>query len=476
MNLVFKYLLVGIGVIFFSSCASKRPIVKKPVEPEIIEAKKSNPIASKKNLPLRPLDSIHYLLQNDKALIKHHVGFILYDPSTKDTIIQWNGDKHFIPASNTKLFTYYVAKKLLGEKIPIINYEISGDRLIFQGAGDPSTMGFYDANQTLYAFLKDANKKLFYDNSNFQDERLGAGWSWDDYSYYYQKEKSAIPIYGNATQIKLHKDQDSVQVFPNMMRKYITFDSTHNALVSRAFTTNKININLNKLRRNHQLVEVPFHFDGLIQKRILEETLQQNIYDGLLLDRNTAQTMYHNMGDSLYYDLMQISDNFVGEQLLYCIANEKGLPLSTKKAIAYIKTNVIQDCPDEIRWVDGSGLSRFNLFTPRSMIWILEQIDDLISEEELKRIFPHGNGKDSFHPVFKSPKDYSFTKDITNKVKPFVYAKTGSLSNNHNISGYIYTISGKKLLFSFMNNNYMNSKSEIVDAMHTILSIVYYKW
>ncbi|MBT8297032.1 MAG: D-alanyl-D-alanine carboxypeptidase, partial [Maribacter sp.] len=51
---------------------------------------------------------------------------------------------------------------------------------------------------------------------------------------------------------------------------------------------------------------------------------------------------------------------------------------------------------------------------------------------------------------------------------PYIYAKTGSLGNNHNLSGYLITKSGKTLIFSFMNNHFMESSSEIKKRMQGI--------
>jgi D-alanyl-D-alanine carboxypeptidase/D-alanyl-D-alanine-endopeptidase (penicillin-binding protein 4) len=40
-----------------------------------------------------------------------HVGISLYDPSTQQYLYNYQGDKFFVPASNTKLFACYAAMK-----------------------------------------------------------------------------------------------------------------------------------------------------------------------------------------------------------------------------------------------------------------------------------------------------------------------------------------------------------------------------
>lgn len=56
---------------------------------------------------------------------------------------------------------------------------------------------------------------------------------------------------------------------------------------------------------------------------------------------------------------------------------------------------------------------------------------------------------------------------------PFVWAKTGSLSNNHNQSGYLITRKGKRLAFSFMNNNFTRPSRDIREEMVRIMTYIH---
>src|SRR5690349_11663187 len=44
---------------------------------------------------------------NTKALQAAHVGLSIFDPSTNNYLYNYQGDKYFVPASNTKIPTCY---------------------------------------------------------------------------------------------------------------------------------------------------------------------------------------------------------------------------------------------------------------------------------------------------------------------------------------------------------------------------------
>ena len=53
--------------------------------------------------------------------------------------------------------------------------------------------------------------------------------------------------------------------------------------------------------------------------------------------------------------------------------------------------------------------------------------------------------------------------------QPYVFAKTGTLKHNHSLSGYLKTNSGKTLIFSFMNNHYPFSSTQVKTEMQSLL-------
>ena len=98
---------------------------------------------------------------------------------------------------------------------------------------------------------------------------------------------------------------------------------------------------------------------------------------------DNAKTIYDANADTVYKHMLQPSDNFIAEQLLLVCSSAKFNMLNADSVIAYSKAHYLNDLPDAPQWVDGSGLSRFNLFTPRSIVALLCKISDEMKNDSL---------------------------------------------------------------------------------------------
>lgn len=392
-----------------------------------------------------------------EATQQDHVGFLLYDPTSKKKIVQHNEARYFIPASNTKIFTLYASFKLLGDSLPALAYVQRNDSTIFWGLGDPSFLNpLCDTNQLIFNFLKSAKGKLVFSMSNFNTTALGYGWSWDDYNYSYSAERTPFPIYGNLVTVK--KNSQAIKTEPKFFEKHVTasVDKKEYEEVVREMDGNQLIHYRGQKQMKQQ--EVPFHFSGDLLADLLTDTLKRKVAF-VNVPFTKGRTVKSVPADSVYRVMMQDSDNMMAEQLLLQCAGVVSDTLQPEIAIRYAIKNLLHSLPDKPQWVDGSGLSRFNLFTPRSIVHVWEKLYEEIPRKRILNIVAVGGKSGTLKSHYKS-------------TEPFIYGKTGTLSNNHSLSGFIITKKGKTLIFSWMNNNYVAPTSSVRKQMERVLATI----
>lgn len=388
-----------------------------------------------------------------------HTGFMLYDPVARKVIAEQHADRYFTPASNTKIFTMFASLKLLGDSIPALRYIVRGDSLIFWGTGDPSFLyrNVFDSGKT-FAFLSQSPYRLFYSPANFHTTHFGPGWSWDDYNYTYSSERSSLPVYGNMYEV--HKLGSRLFTVPAYFQKFIevSADSMDKATVTRSPFLNKLTYHPGAGNYTRKW-NMPYVTDPSLVVQLLADTLRKSVRVVNEKPVREAGVLYSIHADSLYRVLMQDSDNFIAEQLLLLCAGVLSDSLKPEIALEYVKKNFLHDLPDEPVWVDGSGLSRYNQFTPRSVIAVWEKLFVMIPRERLFSLLAIGGRAGTIKNLYKAD-------------EPYIFGKTGTLSNVHCLSGYLVTKRGKVLLFAFMNNNFTVPTRDVRTRMEGILALI----
>ena len=402
-------------------------------------------------------------LEFESDFYHHHSGFALYDPEKRRFTYEYNSDKYFTPDYNTKILTMYASTILLRDSVKALEYIEKGDSLIFWGTGDPSFLNpnTYDSYNA-FSFLKDSNKKLYYSESNFHDEHFGAGWAWDDYYFGFSAEKSPFPVYGNVVVFtKYDSINEVISSIPYFDKHVIAMDSTSKkATIMRSLDHNEFNYYLGPGSFEYQR---PFITSGELTATLLADTLKQEVTLIDYIKPKKTNTIYSVPIDSLFKSLMQPSDNFVAEQLLMLCSNEMGDSLKVETAIEKFKNDYLFDLPDEPIWRDGSGLSRYNLLTPRSIAKLWEKLLNELGEERIFGVVAVGGESGTLKNYYKAD-------------TPYIYGKTGTLSNVHSLSGFIKTKKGRVLIFSYMNNNYPVYSSQIKPGMERLLREIYEKY
>ena len=392
-----------------------------------------------------------------------HTGFVLYDPEKKETIFEYNGARYFTPASNTKVLTFYSALKILGDSVPALEYIQRSDSLVFWGTGDPSFLNpevFFDS--TVYQFLASAEANLYYSSANYHTDHFGEGWAWDDYNSGYSPERSPFPLYGN--RVAIVADREILRITPEYFRAYFKRgpEEDQTRIVRDLYQNRFVVHPANKLVDVRE-INVPFRVDSVTLFSLLADTLDRPVYGAPLEKPSFTNTLFSIHVDSLYSVMMQDSDNFIAEQLLLMCANVLSDTLKPEITIDFVRANFLTDLPDKPVWVDGSGLSRYNLITPRSVVRLWEKISEEVPRERLFPLLATGGAKGTIRKWYFAE-------------KPYIFGKTGTLSNNHCLSGFLVAKSGKVLIFSFMSSNYTSSTNAIRRSMQDILYDIYERY
>lgn len=401
--------------------------------------------------------------KNSKILNDHAVGFALSDLDKGTVISEKNADKYYIPASNTKLFTFYAGLKMLGDSVPGLRYVIKGDSLIFWGTGDPAFLQSRIKGVNALNFLRSSQHRLFFASGRYTGKVYGEGWAWDDYNDYYQAEITELPLTDNLVEVT--NEKGALKVSPAHFNDCFSKDSltiTKDFGVKRDFNSNVFRYpGKTDIPAGYEQ-QVPYQTSTLTTLSLLADTLKRPVELVQMAMPASAKTVYNAPSEQVFREMLLPSDNFIAEQLLLVYSNQFQQELSGTAAIRYILEKYLSGLPDKPRWVDGSGLSRMNLFSPRDMIMVLQLIDkEIHNREKLFSMLPSGGKAGTLKNAY--PKTDH----------PFVYGKTGTFSNNYSQSGYLLTKKGRVLAFSFMNNNFVTPLADVRKEMAKMITDIH---
>ena len=384
----------------------------------------------------------------------HLTGFVLYDLHSKTILFEKNSQINFIPASTTKLFTLFASVAVLQDSTQTLRYLVAGDTLKIWGSGDPSWK-YMDFYQPDFSKIWNSYPIIQFSDENQVSPDFGYGWHWDDYYFDYSAERNSLPIYGNLLEVK--KVGSRPEVFPRRFQSGIRITNRQIKELERDFHTNTFSYNPGTFLGKEKFI--PLITSGELTSELAQEATGKNwIYrpEELPLDNRSWR------GAPLFpllKEMMLESDNFIAEQMLFMVSDRLFQTLDTDRVIEYILKTYLFDLPDQPKWVDGSGLSRHNLFTPRSMVALFDKLYRILPEQQLYELLPTGGKTGTLK--------YSYQA-----AQPYVFAKSGTISNNLSLVGLIKTKSGKTYCFAFMNSNYTYGASVLRKEVETMLVLV----
>lgn len=414
-----------------------------------------------------------------------------------------DGNKLFTPASNMKVYTTAVALDLLGanyrwrtsvyaSKPPDTNGVIDGDLTLYgRGAPDliskpkadaPSLAKF--AEQLYQSGVREIRGDVVGDESYFRGDLFGLGWQWNDLQWYFGAEPSALSVNENSVEVTMapaNKKGSSANVIVTPNENYVHL--TNNAATADSDAPTSIGV-IRDLSSNDVRVWGDFPVSGrafsaflsvhnpalwaatLFKRALVARGIRVN---GDVHSRDFRVAANNKFDPQKSFELAfqdseplgeiirktnKESNNLFAELILRTIGKERGSlapdPDPRKNQTrgddqagaavvkAWLKQKGVASEGIEIR--DGSGLSRLDLITP----------------EVTARLFvamARSDGAATFHDSLPiAGKDGTLGSRLK-KYEGRIFAKTGTLTYIHSLSGYATSPRGEVLAFSILCND-----------------------
>ncbi|OAV43651.1 hypothetical protein A3850_003680 [Lewinella sp. 4G2] len=427
--------------------------------------------ASNAGLTSKQTDKLYELVDENAIFREGHTGFSLYDVASSQRLYDYNADRLFVPASNVKLLTFYVANRVLGNRAPAVFYQTYQDHYEMWGTGYPLTLHpQFLTEDLLTPWLRSLGKPftLHYPGGKDALPRYGAGWSWDDYNGTYVYERSTLPLFGNRLYVEKQEVEGTGQT--------VIFSSPPSALNQlRPVADQKQRIfrqeygNVFDVRPDYLPNSYPLQRPMVLSPYWMVEELKAAA-PGLdatpgfkpIPPRRELNTFEVTLPDTVYRRFLQQSDNYLAEQILLLSAAQRYGRPDEELIIDYARDTLLPALGiTNIRWVDGSGLSRYNLLTPRQLTRLVMALDQEVGRERLTQLLPEGGTSGTLKRRFDGAS------------QPYVWAKTGTLSGVTCVSGLLKTKKGRWLAFSFMHNNYVGGSRGYYEEMEKTLGWCY---
>jgi len=383
-----------------------------------------------------------YLL-HDEAFVHAHTGISVYEPATGKYWYNYQAEKYFTPASNTKLATCYAAMKYLGDSLIGIKYDqVNDSTVVIKGMADPSFMHSDYRNNPVFDFLKKYKTIEIIDPAF--DEYLGAGWGWGDYLEDYMAQRSAFPFHGNTVMVDW-LNEHNLSFLPSYFQQHsvISGNLANGYDAYRPWDTNDFSFKSGRTKHS----EIPFRPDEQTLQNLLKDTLNSNVETIEKYSGSLVKIVHSQPTDSLLKQMMHRSDNFFAEQSLLMVSERLLGEMSDRKIIDTLLKTDYKLMPQKPSWVDGSGLSRYDLFSPKDFIFILNKMKNDFGMDRIKNILPTG-GTGTISSYYKQDSGY-------------IFVKTGTLNGVVALSGFLYTKKNKLLIFSVLVNNHRGSATSI---------------
>ena len=425
-----------------------------------------------------------------------HWGILAQSSSTARPLYSKNADQLFLPASNAKLLTTAAALTVLPSRLPqqtplfVTGQAPALKTLRIYGQGDPSLNDRHldQLASALKARGIQSVDILIADDSFFQGRRLEPSWSWEDLQGGDGLPVNSLILNGNIIKAKLTPQAVGQPLQLSWLTS--TLPTSFNAVQNLTRTTNSAVANLVEIDREEgqfliqgqlqsgagsQTIEVPVPNPSLAFLEAFRGTLKrQQIQVNRLSVSGTAAPIpgetlvtalpFPSLG-TLMAEANQQSNNLYAETLLRLMGTtatsqaastpERGIGVA-KLALTRLGVD-----PSSYRVVDGSGLSRKNLVSPRALVETLTAMAQSPNRGAFMASLAVAGQKGTLTQRF-----------LGTPLSGHLYGKTGTLDGVSALSGIVEIPNQPAFTFSIIVDHSIQTSSALRNAIDQVVLIL----
>lgn len=422
----------------------------------------------------------------DKMLTKTGVNkaslsIAIRDVKSGNVVYSLNSKTPMTPASTLKLLTTAAAIDTLEDDFKYVTtlYKSSNNDLYIKLSGDP-LLTYGDLLKLVEtARLKNIEPKNFYaDETAFDSVEWGEGWQWDDELNPLMPKFSVYNLDDNLLRVEITPVAGNVA--PKIAAKPF-YPITFINLLKNDLNANDITID-----KNNTMAANIYNLTGFVSKKSfvtfpipnvkmnfmlrLKDAIRAkklDFYDDIKIAKVPQSNVY--VVDKVAHDVSPIvagilknSNNLYSETLFKTAGQVYSGSIGSRENSLKMLDGYFSKLglnAEDIRIVDGSGVSKNNLMTANFMTEFLVYKLQQQNGNDYKEILPTaGEG------TLKNRMLYF--KDI-------LYAKTGTLSDTSAIAGYITTKRGNEYAFDIMICDAKTSETEKKNIEENVLRNVF---
>lgn len=431
-------------------------------------------------------------------------GIAIADPSGR-IVFERNGDRLFTPASNTKLVVSAVATLMLPDSFRIrtsvygagavTDSTLRGD-LVLYGRGDPTLSDrYYPTRLAALEELADSVRArgivriagdVVGDASWFDSLTIHASWESYDLSWWYAAPVSALAFNDNTVDFRITPsapglppaitfDPDFGMVTFTNRARTVPVDSPRTIDFMRTPGTNIVWATGDVPSDARPWTESISIRDGALWaaaafRRALENrgievtgatraTYDSTAYLAARATAPLAERLSRTLPD-LIEPILRVSHNWYAEMLLKTLARvrtgrgswDSGLALERRVLIDSLRVDSAQ-----FGLADASGLSHWNLMTPRAFVQVLEAMRHHPRATPFIDALPLSGSTGTLRTRYRG------------RLAGRVRAKTGSIANTNTLSGYLEGSRGT-WTFSIQLNNHREVNREALRRIDAIVA------